>query len=153
MFDIVSRWTPEGGRFTDPNQLQLVQDLLSWDSLRDSAPFVVQAPAEAFTPQFEVKETKEAFIFKADLPGVDGKNLDVSLTGNLLQVSGLRNQEDCQKGETFFAHERAFGDFSRTFTLPEGINREEVKAALKDGVLTLLVPKTPEQQPKKILIQ
>ena len=132
--------TPQTGGFADPQQLQAIQEWLGWQS----------TPVPVFAPRFEVKDTKEAFVFKADLPGVEGKNLEVSLTGSVLSVSGLRIEDDSQKGETFFAHERAYGNFSRTFTLPEGINRDQVSCALKDGVLTLLVPKTPEQQPKKI---
>jgi HSP20 family protein len=126
---------------------------MGWDPFREMTPFVSRAPIAAFAPQFEVKETKDAFIFKADLPGVEEKNIDVSLTGNRLTVSGFREEEDRREGERVFAYERAFGSFTRAFTLPDGVDGDQIGAELKDGVLTLHIAKKPEHQPKKILIK
>ena len=84
---------------------------------------------------------------------IDEKNIDVSLTGARLTVSGLRDEEDRHEGENFFADERAFGSFTRAFTLPDGVDGDQVSADLKDGVLTLHIPKKPENQPKKISIK
>lgn len=152
MAQIVRRTTPELAHLSHLHPLQIMRELTGWDPYQELTPFVSRAPA-AFTPQFDVKETKDAFIFKADLPGVEEKNLEVSLTGNLLTVSGFRDQEDRQEGENFFAYERASGSFTRAFTLPDGVNADQVSAELKDGVLTLRVPKKPEHQPKKIAIK
>ncbi len=77
----------------------------------------------------------------------------MSLTGNLLTVNGLRDQEERHEGENFFADERTFGSFTRAFTLPDGVDGEHVNAELKDGVLTLQIPKKPEHQPKRISIK
>jgi HSP20 family protein len=77
----------------------------------------------------------------------------VSVTRNLLTVNGLRDQEERHEGENFFVDERAFGSFTRPFTLPDGVDGEHVNAELKDGVLTLHIPKKPEHQPKKISIK
>ena len=155
MAQIVRRTTPELVRLPHLDPLQIMRDLTGWDPFREmttSTPFV-SGPLVAFAPQFEVKETKDAFIFKADLPGVEEQNIDVSLTGNRLTVSGLREEEDRHEGENFFAYERAFGSFTRAFTLPDGVDSEQVSADLKDGVLTLHIPKKPEHQPKKISIK
>ena len=103
-----------------------------------------------FTPQFDVKESKDGYVFKADLPGIKEKDLDISLTGNRLTVSGRREEEQRQEEERFFAYERSYGSFSRSFTLPEGVDAENVQAELKDGVLTLNVAKKPEVKAKKI---
>ena len=152
MAHIDRRFTPERAHL-DP--LQVLRDLTGWDPFREMTTFTPSAsrrPAP-FAPQFEVKETKDAFIFKADLPGVDEKNIDVSLTGTRLTVSGLREEEDRHEGESFFADERAFGSFTRAFTLPDGVDGDQVSADLKDGVLTLHIPKKPESQPKKISIK
>jgi HSP20 family protein len=155
MTHIVHRTTPELARLPHLDPLQIMRDLTGWDPFREMTtltPFVSR-PLPAFAPQFEVKETKDAFIFKADLPGVEEKNIEVSLTGNRLNVSGFREEEDRQEGENFFAYERAFGNFTRAFTLPDGVESEQVSAELKHGVLTLQIPKKPEHQPKKIAIK
>jgi HSP20 family protein len=99
-----------------------------------------------------VKETKDAFIFKADLPGVDEKDLEVTLTGDRMVVSGKRESEKREESDRFYAYERSFGSFSRAFTLPEGVDGEHVQAELKNGVLTLTLAKRPEVQPRRIQV-
>ena len=155
MAHIVRRTTPELAHLSHLDPLQIMRDLTGWDPFREMTTFTAFAsrPLAAFAPQFEVKETKDAFIFKADLPGVEEKNIEVSLTGNRLTVSGFREEEERQESENFFAYERTFGNFTRAFTLPDGIVSDQVSADLKDGVLTLHIPKKPEHQPKKIAIK
>jgi HSP20 family protein len=134
------RWDP----------FRVMREMLRWD------PFVEALPTEiepTFVPRFEVKEAKEAYIFKADLPGVEEKDLDISLTGNRLTVNGKREAEKRTEEERYYAYERTYGSFTRSFTLPDGADAEHVKAELKNGVLTLVVPKVPEHQPKKIALR
>ena len=100
-----------------------------------------------------IKETKDSYVFKADVPGVKESDLTINLTGTRLSVSGKREAERQQENETYFSDERSYGSFTRTFTLPEGIEAEKVNANLKDGVLTITVPKRPEAQPKKVSIK
>jgi HSP20 family protein len=107
----------------------------------------------AYLPAFDIKETANGYVFIADLPGVKMEDLDINLTGNRLTITGKRESSERKEGENFFATERSFGSFSRTFSLPEGVDSNGVGAELKNGVLTLTVPKTPEIQPKKITIQ
>jgi HSP20 family protein len=107
---------------------------------------------QAFVPMFEVKETGDSYVFKADLPGVKEPDLDISLTGNQLVVSGKREAEHHEETDRFYAYERTYGSFSRTFTLPEGADADHVKAELREGVLTLVLPKKPEVQPKRITV-
>ena len=80
------------------------------------------------------------------------EDLEISLTGNRLAISGHREQEKREQGETYYASERSYGAFSRAFTLPEGTDADNVKADLKNGVLQVTVPKKPEVQPRKIAI-
>jgi HSP20 family protein len=122
---------------------EIMQDILRFEPLRALG-------GESYMPTFEVKETKDAYVFKADLPGVKESDLDISLTGNRLTISGQRQQEQKNEGERYFAYERSYGTFSRAFTLPEGVNGDNVQAELKGGVLTLSIPKKPEVQAKKI---
>src|SRR4051794_29129896 len=105
-----------------------------------------------FAPTFEVKETKDAYVFKADLPGIPEKDVEIHMTGNVLSVSGERRQENVQEGERYFAVERGYGQFSRSFSLPDGTDAENVSAEMKDGVLSVRVPQRPEVQAKKIAI-
>ena len=152
MAHLIRSTVPELAHLSHLDPLQVMRQVAGWDPFREMTPYVAR-PLAAFAPQFEVKETKEAFIFKADLPGVEEKNIEVTLTGNRLTVSGLRDQEDRHEGENFYADERAFGNFTRAFTLPDGVDGDQVSADLKDGVLTLQIQKKPEHQPKKIAIR
>jgi len=130
-----------------------MRNLLHWDPFRDMEPLVEWTTAPAFMPAFEVKETKESYVFKADLPGVKEADLEVTMTGNVLTVHGKRDTEKEEKGERYYACERSYGEFQRSFTLPDGVDPDQTAARLKDGVLTLTVPKKPEVQPKKVPIQ
>lgn len=106
----------------------------------------------AFIPAFEVKETQDAYIFKADLPGVDEKDIDITLTGDRLTITGKREMEQQNTSDRFYAYERTYGSFTRSFTLPEGVNPDNVNVELKNGVLTLNLPKRPDVQPRKIKV-
>jgi HSP20 family protein len=101
---------------------------------------------------FDVKETNDAWIFKADVPGVKEEDLDVSVTGNVLSVSGKRECEAKGDDEQWHAYECSYGAFARSFTLPENADGEHVTADLSGGELKLTVPKRPEMQPRKVEI-
>jgi HSP20 family protein len=105
-----------------------------------------------YTPRFDVKETNDGYVLKADLPGVREEEVDVSLSGNRLTISGKKEEEHEEEGEHYYATERTYGSFARSFSLPDSVDGEHVTAEMKDGVLTLNVPKRPEAQPKKISI-
>lgn len=130
----------------------VMQDIMRWDPFRELTHRAFGGGEMAFVPSFDVKETNESYVFKADLPGVAEDDLDISLTGNRLTVSGQREQEKKNEGDTYYSYERSYGGFSRSFTLPEGVDAENVSAELKNGVLTVVVPKKPEVQPKRILL-
>jgi HSP20 family protein len=124
----------------------LARELLGWD------PFFGSRPT-AFAPAFEVKETNEAFVLKADLPGVDEKDLDVAIHNGVLTVSGSRTAEERQEGESYAIYERQYGSFSRSFALPDIADGERVDAKLDGGVLTLMIAKKAEAKPRKIALK
>jgi HSP20 family protein len=128
---------------------RLMRDFLRWDPLRD---YDLGAPAAAFMPSFDVKESPDAYQLKADLPGILEADLEISLESNRLTVAGKREAETTKDGERWHLAERSNGSFSRTFTLPEDVDSEKVVAELRNGVLTLMVPKRPEVRPKKISV-
>lgn len=109
-------------------------------------------PKSSFVPSFEVKESDDGYVLKADVPGVKQEDVDVSLHGNVLTVSGHRQSEERKEGETYYLYERQYGSFSRSFTLPEEANAEAINASLTDGVLTLSIGKRAESKPRKINI-
>ncbi len=128
-----------------------LRELMRWD------PFAEMWPAGRereimFMPDFDIKETPDAIVFRADLPGIEEKDIDVTVTGNRITVSGKREAEEEQKGETWYACERSYGSFTRSFTLPEGSDAEHVRASLDKGVLSLHIPKTEKAQSKKVPI-
>ena len=107
----------------------------------------------AYFPEFDIKDTKEGILFKADLPGVKDSDVEVTVTGNRLSISGKREAEKEEKTDTYYMTERTYGTFTRTFTLPADADAGKIHAELKSGVLTLLVPHAPGAQPKKIAIK
>src|SRR3954469_7486494 len=129
-------------RYRDP--FSMARELLSWD------PFFSGRPATAFSPAFEVKETTDAFVLKADLPGVAESDLDIAVHNNVLTVSGSRQAEERKEGESYALYERQFGSFSRSFSLPDMADGERVEAKLDSGVLTLTIAKKAEAKPRKI---
>lgn len=147
MANLIRRKEPgsmEPSRGMDP--FEVMRDLMRWDPFAELAPIA----GGAFMPSFDVKETGEAYVFTADLPGVKESDLELSLTGNRLTIAGKREEEKKEQDERWYAYERSYGAFSRSFTLPEGVDGEHVQAELKEGVLRVTVPKKPEVKPRKI---
>jgi HSP20 family protein len=136
-------------RSTDP--ARWLSRMMGFDPFREMMPLLGEERL-AFEPAFEVKETKDGYLFRADLPGVRLADLDVSVTDNRIQISGHRDAEKEEKGDAFYTYERTYGSFTRAFTMPDGIDAGNIHADLRDGVLTVLVPKKAESMPKKIAI-
>jgi HSP20 family protein len=134
---------------------RMIRDLFRWDPFREMAPTwpTAEGPLAGFSPAFELKEAKDAYSFKADLPGIKDGDVQVTLTGNRLTIGGKREAEHEDRNDTYYAYERSYGSFTRAFTLPDGIDAEHVRADLKDGVLTVVVPKRPEAQTRTIPLQ
>lgn len=126
---------------------------LLWDPFAEMVPFTTEREPTIFAPAFEVKETLDAFVFKADLPGLKEADVDVKVTGDRLTISGHRENEKRDEQDTYFAFERSFGSFTRAFTLPQGVNAELARAQMDAGVLTVTLPKLPETQPKRITVK
>jgi HSP20 family protein len=120
----------------------LARELFAWDPYARTA--------SAFAPTFDVKETAEAFVVRADLPGVDEKNIDVSVHNGVLAITGARQAEERKDGESFYLYERQFGSFRRSFVLPDTSDAERIEAKLVNGVLELSIGKRAEAKPRKI---
>ncbi len=140
---LVLRNNATATRYRDP--FSIARELLAWD------PFT--RPTSAFSPSFEVKETTESFIVKADLPGMKESDLDIAVHNSILSVSGNRAEErQAGDGEVYSLYERQFGSFSRTFQLPATASPDNIAASLEHGVLTLVIGKKAEAKPRKIAL-
>src|SRR5262245_5191362 len=126
-----------GLRRFDP--FRAFRDLMGWDPFAELE-LLGRGEGRLWMPDVEVKETKDALVFKVDLPGMSESDVEVSIVGNRLTISGKREEEKREEDERYFAYERSYGNFSRSFTLPEGCNPDAVDAELKGGVLTIKVP-------------
>lgn len=104
-----------------------------------------------YAPRFDVRETASGFVFRADVPGVKQDQVDITLTGNELRISG-RREEVADDSDRRAISEVEYGSFSRVFVLPDGMDGENVQAELKDGVLIVSVAKRPEAGPRQIKI-
>ena len=111
---------------------------------------MLATPGQTFAPAFDVKETKDSFVFKADVPGIKEQDLEVDVAGNRLTISGKREEEKEDKNDTFYTYERSYGSFCRAFTLPIQADTAHVKAEIKNGELTVVVPKTAAAVAKRI---
>ena len=134
-------------RYVSRDPFHMARELLAWD------PFFGGRPATAFAPAFEVKETTDSFVLRADLPGVAEADLDIAVHNNVLTVSGSRAAEERKEGESYALYERQFGSFSRSFSLPDMADGEKTEAKLDNGVLTLTIAKKVEAKPRKIALK
>jgi HSP20 family protein len=103
-------------------------------------------------PAMDLIETDEHFVLRADLPGMDEDDIKIELEDGTLTVSGERKAEHESKHEGYYRVERAFGGFSRSLTLPKGIDPEGVSASFDRGVLEVRIPKPEERKPRRIEI-
>ncbi len=104
-------------------------------------------------PVVDVYENEDTIVVKAELPGVDKKDIKVDLKDGVLTLSGERSHEKEVKEENYYRKERAFGRFHRSFTVGAEIDPDKIKAEFKDGVLKVEIPRPEEKKPKKITVQ
>jgi HSP20 family protein len=109
---------------------------------------------QAFTPRLDLVDTKDALKIKAELPGLEEKDVEIALEKDQLVIKGEKRNEHKEEHDTQFYFESSFGQFERRIALPQGIDRDRISADFKNGVLTVLVPKSKEavDQVKKIAI-
>lgn len=105
-----------------------------------------------WAPAVDIFEGEHELVVKADLPDVDPKDLDIRVENNILTIRGERKFEKKQENGDYLRVERAYGSFSRSFSLANTVNTEAIKADYHNGVLTLNVPKREEAKPKQIKV-
>ncbi len=103
-------------------------------------------------PAMDLVETEEDFVLRADLPGVSEDEVNIELDANVLTVSGERKSEHEERKEGYYRVERSSGSFSRSLTLPEGVDADGVTANFDRGVLEIRIPKPEQRKPRKVSI-
>lgn len=102
--------------------------------------------AFAAMPRVDIAETNDEIVVSADLPGLDEKELNVSLDGDVLTIRGTRKEEKEDKKRSYHLVERSYGAFQRSLQMPAGVDKDKIKAAFKNGVLKVTMPKLPESR-------
>lgn len=108
--------------------------------------------ANRWIPPMDLVEEDEHYVLRADLPGMKEENVNIELENNVLSISGERQHESTKEGKGFYRMERSSGAFSRSLTLPEGVDAEAIAAAFQDGVLELRIPKPEQRKPHRVRI-
>jgi HSP20 family protein len=121
-------------------------------NLEDEWDHLFELPMTGWMPALDVHEDKEEFTVRVELPGMKREDIEVSLQNGALVISGERKEEKVIKEAQVHRQERYFGKFSRALTLPTAVAGDKVKAAYKDGVLTVTLPKAEEAKPKQIAV-
>jgi len=106
-----------------------------------------------WSPDVDIAETDDAFVVKAELPGITKDDVKITLRDNVLTIKGEKKQEKEMKKENYHRVERCYGAFQRSFTLPATVKADKIEATYKDGVLTLTLPKVEEAKPKEIEVK
>lgn len=141
----LNRWEPFRGAST----LQEQVNRLFGSALERSAE---ESNLTSWAPAVDIYETEHELVVKADVPEVDPKDLDICVENNILTIRGERKFEKKVNEENYLRVERAYGTFSRSFSLANTVNSEAIKADYQNGVLTLTIPKREEAKPKQIKV-
>ena len=133
--------------------------LARWEPFRELARVLEDPYFRAFSdgdgtcrwcPAVDVSENEKELLVSADLPGIDSKDVEITVKENVLTLTGERKSGKEEKDGTYHRVERAYGSFTRSFVLPSTVDESKVNAEYKDGVLRIHLPKREEVQPRKI---
>ena len=144
----LTRWDP----FRDLVTLQDRMNRLFDESVRNVRTGDEALSSATWSPAVDIYETDSEVVLKAELPEVNQKDIDIQVENNTLTLRGERKLDKETKHETFHRIERAYGIFSRSFTLPSTVDQERIKADYRDGILRISLPKREESKPKQIKV-
>jgi len=142
----ITRWDP----FRTMTSLQDQVNRLFEDSFRGRSG---EASLTAWAPAVDIFETENELVLKADLPDVQEKDIDIRMENNTLTIRGERRFEQEVKEDNYLRVERAYGTFTRSFSLPSTVNAEAIQAEYSNGVLTVRMPKREESKPRQIKVR
>jgi HSP20 family protein len=142
------QWRP----FREVSRLRSEMDRL-WDEYFGPGRRAFQPMEEAWMPAVDVSETADKVTVKAEIPGMEAKDIEISMVGDTLTIKGEKKVEREEKDENYHMVERSYGSFSRAMKLPAVVEADKVEATYKNGVLTVVLPKKEEVKPKAIEIK
>ncbi len=142
------QWRP----FREVSRLRSEMDRL-WDEYFGSGRRALQPLEEAWMPAVDISETSDKITVKAEIPGMEAKDIDISMVGDTLTIKGEKKAEREEKDENYHLVERTYGSFSRSMKLPAAVDPDKIEATYKNGVLTIVCPKKEEVKPKTIEIK
>jgi len=142
------QWKP----FREVSRLRSEMDRL-WDEYFGSGRRALQPMEEAWLPAVDVSESEDKITVKAEIPGMEAKDIDISMSGDTLIIKGEKKTEREEKEENYHVVERSYGSFRRAVRLPASVDADKVEATYKNGVLTVILPKKEEVKPKAIEIK
>jgi HSP20 family protein len=143
----LTRWEP----FRELTAMREMMDRF-FDEPFFSAPRLWERASEGFFAPLDIIEEDDHYLVQVSIPGVDPNNVDVTLTNNVLTIKGETKTEKSENEKNYHVRERRWGSFSRTVTLPMGVDADNVEATHENGVLTLRLPKVESAKPKRIAI-
>jgi HSP20 family protein len=146
----VTAWHPVANMFDEFNSVHNEIDRV-FDRFRGGE-FDTNA-TQSWLPAVDISEQENSFVIKAELPGVDKKDVKITVQNDVLTIKGEKKQESEKKGENYHRTERSYGSFQRSFTLPATIASEKIDASYDNGVLILNLPKLEEAKPKEIEVK
>lgn len=112
-----------------------------------------QPATAAWAPAVDIKEEPDRFVILADLPGLEAKDIDITMENGVLTLKGQRAFQDQRESEGYRRVERLRGSFMRRFSLPEAVEADKITAKSRHGILELVVPKAPQAQPRRIAVE
>ncbi len=142
------QWRP----FREVSRLRNEMDRL-WDDYFGPGRRALRPLEEAWLPAVDVSETGDKITVKAEIPGMEAKDIEISMVGDTLTLKGEKKAEREEKEENYHMVERSYGSFSRSMKLPATVDADKVEATYKNGVLTIVLPKKEEVKPKAIEIK
>jgi HSP20 family protein len=143
----IVRWEPRREFATLQNEMNRL-----FGSVFDTPPQGNGGTLRRWMPAMDLIETGDHFVLRADLPGMSEEDVNIEVEERVLTISGERKAEHTENKDGFHRVERAFGTFSRSLTLPEGVNAEAVAATFDRGVLEVRIPKPEERKPRRVAI-
>ncbi len=138
--------------FRDVDRMRREMDRL-WDSFFEGGIRRTGEQMGEWLPSLDVAETKNDIIVKAEVPGMDPKDIDISLSDGMLMIKGEKKQEREEKEQDYHLVERSYGAFSRSIQLPKGTKQGKISASYKNGVLNIVLPKSEEAKTKEVKIK
>lgn len=144
----ITEWRP----FREVSKLRREMDRL-WEDYFGPGRRALQPLEEVWAPAVDVSESGDKVTIKAEIPGLEAKDIEISMVGETLTIKGEKKAEREEKGESYHLVERSYGSFMRSLKIPAAVEADKIEATYKNGVLTITCPKKEEVKPKAIEIK